>query len=283
MTEIMRRLSGKGTTLNPQFVLDRLQEMVEAGEETPQPSKSKPILMPKLVKGLFSPLNVKLENVRRWNEIRNWGFTESDFANLPAPPPYPDNKFGTVVLVPYLETPLKTYQELMWAMKYEHWLCDERGFCLLWDMLVVCGIPHEPGLKWEVIDMAGGVEWKEKNEVGFKGHPIKLPPPELMPHAGVLAEMAHSPYWARSLYSFVGVPGVWVPGYMRIPKEDQMSPCWIESGEYLKPTFGKHLYFEACTDDFHHSYDHHRRGWRSDGDYMKEGEYSTYAVPVLMK
>ena len=66
MEEIMRRLAGKGTTLNPQFALDRLQEIVEAGEKRPQPSRKKPSFMPKLIKGLFSPQDIKIKNVKRW-------------------------------------------------------------------------------------------------------------------------------------------------------------------------------------------------------------------------
>ena len=283
MLEIESRLMQKGTTLSPQFLLDRLQELVEAGEESPQPSKRKSTFLPSLVKGLFTPTHIKLENVRRWNEQRNWGFTEADFANLPAPPSYPKNQFGTVVLVPYLETPLKTYQELVAIMRYEHWESDGGAFSLMFDRLEVCGAPHEPGLRWEVIDMGGGRNWHKQTGTNFQGYPLVFPPPELMPHAGVLAEIAHSPYWARSLYSYNGVPGVWIPGYMTIPNEKDMAPSWIESGEYLKPSFGKHVFIESFSYWASHQYLDHKDGWMSNSEYMREGQLSRYAIPVLIK
>lgn len=168
-------------------------------------------------------------------------------------------------------------------MKQEHWLFDCTWFSLLWKQLVVCGAPHEPGLRWEVIDMGGGLDWSQKKEVSWEGLAMHLPPKELMPHAGVLAEIAHSPYWARSLYSFNGIPGIFVPGYMSVRKNEKIPRCHIESGEYLEPEYGEHVCIESWTTDFGHSYDAHCLGWKSATGKLIEGSISEFAVPVLMK
>lgn len=283
--DVLRRISGIGTTLNPQLVLDRLQEMIEMPAGASQPSNLPPMRMPQLVKGLFSPTWWKVQNVRRWNSVLEWGFTEEDFKSLSPPPPFPDLPFATVVLVPYLETPDKTYRELRKVIELEHWMSDLSGMGISpsWgEKLFMCGANHEPGLRWEVIDMAGQ-RFRDKCE--FRTPSEKeavplfdlelLPVAERLPHAGVLVELAHSPYWARSLSSNGGAaPEIWIPGYMRIDTRLCMEMAKWKVGD------GEHLSVHAYSNT--DPYSAHRKGLHASVIKMGHRIGHVLATPVLL-
>lgn len=284
--DVLRRLSGKGTSLSPQLVLDRLQEMSELPAEAFQHSKKASEKMPPLIKGVFSPAWRKIDNVRRWNEERKWGFTEADFRNLPPPPSFPqDLPFATVVLVPYLETPLKTYAELREVIRQEHWknVLNAMGLNEAWgDNLFVCGTNHAPGLRWEVINM-DGPRFRDKSE--FCTPSVKaetpqfdsalIPPAEYLPHAGVLAELAHSPYWARSLSSNGGAaPEIWIPGYTIF---DARLGC---KDVFRAGDDGKHISIRAYSDV--DPYATHREGVYAEIVNMKHRIGFILATPVLV-
>lgn len=283
--DVLRRISGMGTTLNPQLVLDRLQEMIEMPAGASQPSNLPPVRMPRLINGLFSPPAWKIANVRRWNSVFEWGFTEEDFKNLPPPPPVPDLLCATVVLVPYLETPLKTYRELRKVIEFEHWASDLSGMILLegWgDALYVCGVEHKPGLRWEVIDMAGGQMFRDETSQGrgtgggvVSAFDTKLlPPAERLPHAGVLAELAHSPYWARSLSSNGGTaPEIWIPGYVIGDTRFHLETAW-NVGD------GKHLHVHAHSNI--EPYAPHRKSLHVESVNMSHRTGFNLATPVLL-
>lgn len=214
--EIMRQIeNGTGSSLDPQQVLHDLQLTIEHRSATPSTKKGKQ--MPVLVHGLFSSIAQKIENVMRWNEHCHWGFTEQDFKKLPPPPAWPSNRLVTVTLVPYLADPRQTFLCLVKLMRQEFWEFMTDFYEETLTEVAVTGTEHQPGLKWEVIDMGGGFIWeafKEGQSERTWFHPVtEIPGPDKRPNAGILAEALHSPYWARQMDSWHGTPGVYVPGY----------------------------------------------------------------------
>jgi hypothetical protein len=177
-----------------------------------------------------------------------------------------------VVLVPYLATPQQTYAELGAVIHHEHWESDHRAKHYEWSGdLAVCGAPHEPGLRWEVIDMDGGPRCAHTL---FGGELVSDRSPllsaEFLPHAGVLAEIAHSPYWARSLGG--AVPAIWIPGYVSLAKHMGIDPV-VGNGEHVMVTG----YSNSDT------YAKHRRGVRL--EHFRPHAWSAdreLSTPVLM-
>ncbi len=178
----------------------------------PSPVTARP--NPELVHGLFVPSDVQIKNVKCWNQRSGWGFSEEDFAKLPPPPAWPDSPLVAVVLTPYLpDTPevkgvQRTFDE-HWAIaaarQRNSWRWDE----LLSDpehLQLFPGITHEPGLRWEVVDL--GANWDPKNDIA----PLAVRSPERSPHAAILAAAAHHPVWVRQMDG-VTIPYVWLSGY----------------------------------------------------------------------
>lgn len=282
MAEVMRRISGKGTTLNPELVLDRLQEMVELSANARQVSQRHTKEMSLLENDMFVPSYWKIRNVKRWNKERNWGFSEKDFRDLGPAPDYPDDRpFATAVLVPYLDTPRRTVDELRQVLAKEHWqswLGGLNSYNWQHQELMVCGAPHEPGLRWEVIDMDGGPRFADRSNLQKSGaipFEASLLEPGRLPHAGVLAELAHSPYWARSLSSNGGAaPGIWVPGYVMVDTFTH------KPDEHAVVGGGEHLYVEAHSQT--DSYAPHRESITIDTVLMRGRIGFDLATPVLL-
>src|SRR4051794_11160343 len=82
-------------TLDADTVLRSLQLLVTGGRSRRTRD---------LIHGLFVPPADQVDNVRRWNELYLWGFTERDFSDIGAPPSWPDGDLLAVVLVPSLAT-----------------------------------------------------------------------------------------------------------------------------------------------------------------------------------
>jgi hypothetical protein len=166
---------------------------------------------------MFAPPEIQLENLRRWNQDRQWGLDEP-IDQLPEPPrPKNPGEMTTVVLTPYLETPQRTLDEL-WD------ICEKSGEYRTyrhgqdWPKTQITtkpGVCHNPmTVQWEVIDLMAEYEPRDiiKPANDYSGTRI--------PNAGVLAIATHSPRWVKSFLgkevrSPEGTPciGFWIPGY----------------------------------------------------------------------
>ena len=161
------------------------------------------------IQEMFVSADIQLANVRRWNEERNWGFTEEQIRRAAQEVPVLYREpLVPVVLVPYLKTVQATLEEL-WTVgcsavqpdkgRYKELKSDKKHLRLL------DGITHEPGLRWEVIDL--GANWDSQNGT----RPIDVRN-QNSAHAGVLAAAAHFPKWVQAMDG-KKVPYACMPGY----------------------------------------------------------------------
>ncbi len=180
-----------------------------------------------LIHGRFTPAETQVAWVKHWNVAYDWGFTDSDFKALGEPPLWlADNPLAAVVLTPYLDTPEQTYQQLVKAAvsrqpdSYVQTLSSFLQFAEWAQMELAPGLSHQPGLKWELVDLGYGVG----RDVSVREY--ERPPNAA--HAAVLAAAALHPEWVRQMRerkSDGDVPCVAVVGYR------------IDSGKYYQPTW----------------------------------------------
>jgi hypothetical protein len=221
MGEILSRYEGpNGCSLDPAKVQKMLQLILD--NKMPVQTKALSQKVPQLREGMFASMKLQVENVRRWNKAYNWGFTDDELCAADTSMiQFSEETMGkswgkcllTKTLVPYLDTPFRTFQALTKVMEDEHWTHSE-GFDfykLSEERFRISGVQHQPGLRWEMIDLPGGENWEGGGDNQYQ--PFSLPPVDQRPNAGILAEAAHSPFWARQLSSFFGVPGVVLTGY----------------------------------------------------------------------
>lgn len=150
---------------------------------------------------------VQLDNVRRWNTRRRWGFTEADFEALGKPPPRPSREMGVVVLVPFLDTVKATFDSLSSVISSQH---DRDAFIRTPThtksdpryLRLLPGIEHQRGLRWARLDLGAAPNFD----------PIWIRHPAWSPHAEVLAAAAHFPEWVRRMNGRE-VPYVFITGY----------------------------------------------------------------------
>lgn len=149
----------------------------------------------------------QIANVKQWNRDRGWGFTDNEIAvaatkvaSLPSPDPL---RVRLPVLVPYLDSVGKTFEELVGIMTSLHsptrrdaeLTSNEEGLRLL------PGIMHSRGLTWEVIGLQSN-----------HGAAPAICQGENSAHAGVLAAACHLPGWVQQLGTR-DVPEVALAGY----------------------------------------------------------------------
>jgi hypothetical protein len=161
---------------------------------------------------LFTSLEVQLANVRNWNKMRDWGFTDADFDGLDLTPV---ERSGLVVDVIAVYLPdegntsgiQRTFEEL-WDIgssiqpgkwRYESLKSDKKHLRLL------DGIEHTPGIRRVTLDL--GANWDPKDGI----RPMDVRGPDSA-HAEVLAAAAHFPDWVQAMDG-ERVPYVWMPGY----------------------------------------------------------------------
>lgn len=160
-----------------------------------------------LTHGMFVSVDTQIENVRRWSEEQDLGFGDEVFEALPDPPAWPDDRLVPVALVPYLQTVQATLDGL-WGIAASRQKSQWRWPELRSDaehLRLLQGIGHQPGLRWEVIDLAAN--WDKKD--GTSPESVRS---AKSPHAGILAAAAHHPKWVQAMDG-AKVPYVWLPGY----------------------------------------------------------------------
>jgi hypothetical protein len=143
---------------------------------------------------LFTDPYSQLDNIRRWNERRGWGFSEADLAAAATfSEPWPMAPGHAWVLTPFLETFEDTYHEL-WNVIDDEGRAEMRQDPGTFEgaLKLIEGAVHTPGLYWILVDLLAAQpvqsEWSGK-----------LPPPLISQsnhcHAEVLAAAAHFPSW----------------------------------------------------------------------------------------
>ncbi len=161
---------------------------------------------------LFVSLEVQLANVRNWNAMRGWGFTDADFDAIDVTPVEHSGLVVDVIAV-YLPDQGKTsgiqrtFEEL-WDIassvqpskwRYESLKSDKKHLRLL------DGIEHTPGIRRVTLDL--GANWDRQNGIC----PIDVRGKDSV-HAEALAAAAHFPDWIQAMDG-ERVPYVWMPGY----------------------------------------------------------------------
>jgi hypothetical protein len=161
---------------------------------------------------LFVSLEVQLANVRNWNKMRGWGFTDADFEAIDLTP---SERSGLVVDVIAVYLPdegntsgvQRTFEEL-WDIasslqpgkwRWEELKSDKKHLRLL------DGIEHKPGIRRVTIDL--GANWDPKDGI----RPIDVRGSDSV-HAEALAAAAHFPDWIQAMDG-EHIPYVWMPGY----------------------------------------------------------------------
>lgn len=195
---------------------------------------------------MFVPLAEQLDNVRRWNDERGWGFAPSDFDAIDLTPATHDDPLVVDLIAVYLPGDeelngvRRTCDEL-WAAaaeQYENaWCWDQK----CWDEKLVArkhvrllyGIAHQPGIRRVTVDL--GVHWEPN-------HPTRSIDVRTTGSAAaeVLAAAAHFPRWVRSMDGMT-VPYVQLSGYQITLVEAESwrrLPClsWNESRKTLSLT-----------------------------------------------
>ena len=195
---------------------------------------------------MFVSLPAQLEDVRRWNDERNWGLGPDDFAGVDLSPTHHDDPLVVDVIAVYLpgdeelDGVRRTCDEL-WtvaAEQYENsWCWDQK----CWDQALVArkhvrllhGIPHQPGIKRVTLDL--GAHWDPV-------HPTRSIDVRSTHSAAaeVLAAAAHFPGWVRAMDG-IAVPYVQLSGYqitLVLEESWRRLPClsWNESRKTLSLT-----------------------------------------------
>lgn len=199
---------------------------------------------------LFVSLEVQLANVRNWNQMRGWGFTDADFDSIDLTPVEHTGLVVDVIAV-YLPDQGKTsgiqrtFEEL-WDIassiqpgkwRYESLKSDKKHLRLL------DGIEHVPGIRRVTIDL--GANWDPQEGI----RPMDVRGPDSV-HAEALAAAAHFPDWVQAMDG-ERVPYVWMPGYQAtIPGDGagRSVPClgWDQ--------FDREVRLYASWGDYRHYY-----------------------------
>ncbi len=170
------------------------------------------------------------EQLMRMHELsleRGWGLPDAWFSKAERSiPAWPEATLVPVTLVPYLPNEalatgkrkkpmtgaVRTFHELWDAASSVHagrWLWESFKNTTPSKVMLLPGIRHMPGLRWEIINLGG-----QRNE-----RPAEVRHPERSPHAGILAAAMLHPEWVRHMDGEV-IPYVWLPGYVvSVPRE----------------------------------------------------------------
>ncbi|MGH3934580.1 MAG: hypothetical protein ACRDS1_06325 [Pseudonocardiaceae bacterium] len=175
---------------------------------------------------IFVSLREQLDNIREWNEEREWGFRAHDFGAIDLIPPVRKATLVVDLLAVYLsgndelDGVRRTCHEL-WTLAAEQqpqtWSWD-----WYWDKwkerpkpVRLCdGIVHRPGIRRVTVDLSAHFEpGRHVRPSTVRGRDSA--------HAEVLAAAAHFPRWVRAMNGKT-VPYTWLPGYEVMIEE---RPC----------------------------------------------------------
>jgi len=196
--------------------------------------------------GIFVSLDEQLANIRRWNEMRRWGFTAGELACIDLTPAAHPSPLVVDVIAVYLDSNWmldgvrRTCDDLWllaadqqpnsWCWDDWYWNQPDSG---LKPVRLIDGIVHQPGLRRVTIDL--GAHWRPGRHI----RPVTVRGPNSA-HAEILAAAAHFPRWVRAMDGTT-VPYTWLSGYeVTIPRRSRHSrmPClsWTSYRQMLSLT-----------------------------------------------
>lgn len=158
----------------------------------------------------------QLANMRRWNEERDWGFSDSDFPGE-IPDFTPSQSLEVLVLAVYLPDEGKGRKQVPGYVRTasELWQIAREGQPNWWQwdglkldsdhLRLLPEVTHTPSIRWVALDL--GAHWNAKD--GVRPRDVRG---ENSAHTEILASAAHFPQWIQSMDG-EKVPYVWLPGY----------------------------------------------------------------------
>jgi hypothetical protein len=175
---------------------------------------------------MFISLERQLQNVRRWNEEREWGLPVAQIEAVDVTPREHDDPLIVDLVAVYLDTTRRldgvrrTCDELWriaaeqqphaWSFDWEsdQWKHDPKPVRLL------DGIEHQPGVRRVTVDL--GAHWEPGRKNYIRPRNIRGADSA---HAELLAAAAHFPDWIRAMDG-KSVPYVWLSGYhLNVPED----------------------------------------------------------------
>jgi len=200
---------------------------------------------------LFVPLTEQLDNVRRWNEDRDWGLPAAELDAIDLTPRTHADPLVVDLIAVYLDDVhdgdgdgqldgvRRTCHEL-WAIASQQqpktWFWDwvrDRYDPRPKPVRLLPGIIHWPGVRRMTVDL--GAHWVPGQHI----RPSSLRGPDSA-HAEILAAAAHFPRWARAMDG-VSVPYIWLSGYQVTHPEESThlrlpGLAWVEYRKTLSFT-----------------------------------------------
>jgi hypothetical protein len=166
---------------------------------------------------IFVSLRTQLDNVRKWNEERGWGFGPDDLDAIDLTPTAEDKPLVVDLIAVYLDgdanlngvrrtchelwTVAAAQQSLTWSWDWywDKWLNRPQPVRLF------DGIVHRPGVRRVTVDLGAHFEPGQFISANMvRSHDSA--------HAEVLAAAAHFPRWVRAMDGQT-VPFTWLSGY----------------------------------------------------------------------
>lgn len=166
---------------------------------------------------MFVSLPHQLDNIRRWNEERRWGFSSLDLDSVDLSPPVAGSPLVVDLIAVYLEGNAelngvrRTCHELWtlaaewhphswcWDWYWDKWKSQPKPVRLRDDLV------HRPGIRRVTVDL--GAHFEPERYVRPRRIQDRNPA-----HAEVLAAAAHFPRWIRAMDGKT-VPYTWLAGY----------------------------------------------------------------------
>ncbi|MBI4434817.1 hypothetical protein HY635_03330 [Candidatus Uhrbacteria bacterium] len=234
MIEIMRQLRVKGgSPLDPDLVAKALQRIAEGDfSGITAPGSSVPVAASRqrlrLLRGLYTPPERQLVNVRAWRSqrVKEWAdVPDAWFTNLGPAPAWPDGKLQCVTLelalpdlpetkdaegntIPAVPGYIRTVRDLWDIVSHQHpkaWKLPELHLDAE-HLFLLDGATYEPGLRWRVHDL--GANWDTKDGI----RPADVRSPLISPNVDGFATLAHHPQFVRRMDG-VKVPYLWIAGF----------------------------------------------------------------------
>lgn len=162
---------------------------------------------------IFASLREQLDNVREWNDEREWGFSADYLDAVDLTPSFEDEPLVVDLLAVYLgdddelDGVRRTCHEL-WTVAAEQ---QAHTWCWDWrkdrakPVRLLDGVVHRPGVRRVTVDLAAHFE------PGRYLRPSKVRGVDSA-HAEVLAAAAHFPRWIRAMDGKT-IPYTWLSGY----------------------------------------------------------------------
>ena len=196
--EIQRQMRlKKGSSINPLEVSPMMQLIID--HRGVVPTQEVPL---SIMNDYFSPPELQIDFMARWNLILNLGYSLDDFVKLGFPDHWPQGRLAANVLVPYGDSWDETFIMLTNMMD----CVDPRPPSYHWPF------PNNVQLRFGQHCRPRGLYWERIDFGARRGEaPKEMDTAKDLPHAGVMAAVVMFPYWLAKMGS-EDVPYVWIPG-----------------------------------------------------------------------